>query len=140
MKRRADVVLAVGAVAFSATLVGCSGGDGDKKAGGVAFSRDGADSVLDLTASKFSYVGLPPAVKGPKVFFQLRNDDPMTQHELQVITPDGKSMGGIPPFVPGETKSVALELPPGNYLVRCMVRAVDTPHADMGMKNFLRVE
>ncbi len=105
-----------------------------------AFSRSDADTFIPVTAEGYRFVGIPRTVKGPKVLFEFKNDGSVA-HDLHVLrAPGGEEMGHIEPFGLGETYSLALELPPGNYIAWCQVKLIDAAHADLGMLNEFVVE
>jgi len=96
--------------------------------------------VVRVTLRDFAFEGVPPTVKGPKVYFEATNRGP-TEHELVVKNEAGKELGEIPAFDKAEKpESLALELEPGRYQLACLVRLGSKTHADLGMEAFFTVE
>lgn len=96
--------------------------------------------MVRVTANGFKFEGIPPNVKGPNVFFEMKNGGP-TQHQLELVrAPQGERIGGTEALAVGQSTTLALRLPPGQYLARCMVKLADTPHADLGMVAELHVQ
>lgn len=118
-------------------------GGGEHEHGGTgqaAFPKSEADADVHVTLVDFQFKGLPETIKGPKVFFEARNEGP-SQHELVVFDEDGSELGAIPPIEPGpELHSLAVELKPGRYRVECRVMAGDRTHAELGMRSEITVE
>lgn len=134
------VVLAVAALGAA-----CGNGDGHSDDAGHAhgeteaqFDKAAADTAVDVDAADFRFDKLPASVKGPNVYFTVKNVG-STDHELEVIGPDGEPVGVVGPFKKGETKTLAVKLPPGTYSVHCLVEEGNTTHAELGMKNDLTV-
>ncbi len=127
----------------TATGTGSATGAGEHEHGGTgqaAFAKSEADSDVHVTLADFQFKGLPETLKGPKVFFEARNEGP-SQHELEVFDEDGREIGAIPPFPPGrEVHTLAVELKPGRYRIECRVTAGDRTHAELGMRSEITVE
>lgn len=149
--RGAALVLAAATIAVGA----CGDGDDTPAAGSGAggehqhengggneatFSAADADSTVDVTMKDFVFIGIPAAVGGGKVFFEVSNEGP-SEHELVVFKKGGDDpVGGIEPFAQGKTETLALELEPGPYTVKCLVEVGDQTHADLGMQTDFTVE
>jgi len=88
--------------------------------------------TVTIEAMDYSYSGLAGLglTKGTTVEFRLHNDAPGEKHELEILAPDGKSLGEVGPTKPGKTGHVVLTLPvAGTYRVRCGI----DDHAAKGM-------
>ena len=109
---------------------------GERKA---SFSRSEAATVVTATMLDYAFGGIPATVKGTKVFFEVRNDGP-AQHEFLVAHADGKEAAEIEPFAAGASQTLAAELPPGDYKVRCLVQEGGKTHAELGMEATFTVE
>ena len=105
----------------------------------ASFPRSEADTAVDATMRDHVFAGIPATVKGPKVFFDVKNEGPR-QHEFLVAHADGKAAAEIEPYDTGRTETLAAELPPGTYKVRCLVQEGDKTHADLGMETTFTVE
>lgn len=128
---------AAAAVSFCAVLGACGGAD---EGAAQTFSKSQANTVVELTASRLLFHGMPDSVEGPSVFFEVVNQSDV-HHDLEVLkAPGGERMGRIEPFGPGEVRSLAVDLPPGNYIVRCEEKLIDARHSDLGMLDELVVK
>lgn len=106
-----------------------SGTHAGKHEGGsqADFSKADADTAVDVNATEFRFEGIPATVRGPKVFFTVRNRGGI-EHEFDV-----KGHGAIEPFGADQTETLALELEPGDYKVVCLVEEGDKTHEELGM-------
>ena len=102
------------------------------------FTEGEADTRAEVTLKDFEFVGLPPSVKGPKVYLDLVNVGAV-QHEMMILAADGKVAAAAPPFPGGNNKALPAELPPGSYTVECRIKEGDKTHAELGMKTQLTV-
>lgn len=104
---------------------------GDEEA---AFPIDEADITVRVNMKDFAFAGIPATVKGEKVLFEVTNDGP-SEHELVVFEKGADDIvRGIEPFAKTKTQMLAVELKPGAYTVRCLVKLGDQTHADLGMQ------
>lgn len=103
------------------------------------FDEKAATSTIPVTLQDYAFVGLPATTKGPNVLFEAKvvGGD---EHELRVVTKDGKFVGEIPPFKAGSTKKLALKLDPGTYVINCLVTEGKKTHEQLGMHAELVVE
>ena len=112
---------------------GSGSGTGSGAHGEEAFSEDEADTVVHATGSDFKFEGIPASVQGPKVYFEFTNEGP-SEHELEILGPDGEPVGEVEAMPAGEEGHLAVELEPGEYTAQCIV---ETPggetHASLGM-------
>lgn len=144
-------------VTVSLLAVACGGGDGgaasndasgdssDHAAGGHAhedtkaqFEESDADAVVTVEADDFVFRGIPPSVRGQNVFFRVTNVG-NAEHELKVVAPDGEPVAEMGAFGKGKTKTLAVKLQPGTYVLQCLVEEGNATHADLGMKSTLAV-
>ena len=126
--------------AGSATGAGEHGAHAEQGGSAKArFSSSEATTVVRTTLRDFAFDGVSPSVKGPKVLFEATNQGP-SSHELVVADEDGREVGAIPPFDRGLTKTLAVELEPGRYTTRCVVRLGNRTHAQLGMETSFTVE
>lgn len=112
----------------SGTAAGGSGTQaGEHK---TAFPESEANTVVRVVMRDYAFEGIPAEVTGPKVFFEATNQGP-TEHEVVVVDESGKELGEIEAFGKDkESKPLALELQPGRYRARCLVKLGDKTHAD----------
>lgn len=104
------------------TTAACGGGGSDN-----GFERAEADTAVDVTLADFAFRGLPASVKGEKVFFTATNAGP-SEHELEVLDPDGEAVDEIGAHPPGSgAKTLAVRLKPGTYTVRCILARRASP-------------
>ena len=133
------VLIVLGACGDSSSSSSSDDGhDHDHAETAARFTEEEADSRAEVTLKDFEFAGLPPTLKGPKVYLNLVNVGAV-QHELLVLAADGKEAAVAPPFPGGNNKSLAAEIPPGTYTVECRVKEGDRTHADLGMKATLVV-
>lgn len=103
-----------------------------------AFGASEATTRVDVTMRDFAFIGLPASVAGPNLLLTSKVDD-NRQHEVVVVDGDGTTVGAIPPFKKGATKTLAVRLDPGTYSVECLVKDGTKTHAQLGMKRQLKV-
>ena len=130
----------------SATGTGSASGMGDHASGSasgtqeaLAFEEADADTVVHVTLKDFEFEGLPASVKGPKVFFEAKNEGEHP-HELEILDSSGDAVDEIEAFGPDHEAALAVELEPGTYTIQCLVEEDGKTHADLGMKSTLTVE
>ncbi len=129
---------ASGTGAGSATGAGEHGEHGS--AAEANFSREEANGRVQAKLRDYQFENIPATVKGPKVFFEATNDGP-AEHELVVVDEHGKELGEIEAFKKGDgVKTLALELAPGRYKARCLVKLGEGTHVDQGMEAGFTVE
>lgn len=104
----------------------------------TAFPRSQASERVEIELVDFSFVGMPATVTGPKAFFSGVNKGP-SDHEMEIIDQDGRSVGAVKPYPKGQTRELAVELQPGTYTIQCLVKQGDQTHAQLGMKNTFAV-
>jgi plastocyanin len=126
---------ASGSVSGSVSGTGSASGS---TTGDAPFEEADADTVVHASAKDFAFEGIPASVQGPKVYFELENKGP-SEHELEVLKPDGEPAGEIPAMAAGKEGSLAVELVPGEYTVQCIVEVGDKTHAELGMTQKLTV-
>ena len=102
------------------------------------FDKADATTSVDVDAADYRFDKLPATVQGPNVFFTVKNVG-SADHEFEVIGPDGEPVGEIGAFKRGVTKTLAIKLAPGKYVVQCLVDEGAKNHAELGMKNDLTV-
>lgn len=104
-----------------------------------AHSPQGAgEQVVDVTLRDFEVIAQPSTVSAGRVTFRIRNEGPSV-HELYVVRSDqppgnlptvagGKIkkestnlVAEQPPFDPGSTKTLTVNLSPGQYVLLCNV-------------------
>ncbi len=101
-------------------------------AGASAYDRN-----VEVTAKEYALTGLAgyPAKVGERIEFTLENRG-TTQHELEVLGPDGKAVGEVGPTDPGKGGEVVLTLATaGTYTYLCGI----ADHADRGMRGSFTV-
>lgn len=126
----------VPALCAGALLMAGACGEGDKD-----FDRADADSTVEVTLTDFAFKGLPATVKGERVFFSATNAGP-SEHELEVLGPDGKAVEEIEAHAPGSgTKTMAIRLKPGTYTLQCILKTPEgKSHAELGMTAKVQVQ
>jgi ABC-type glycerol-3-phosphate transport system substrate-binding protein len=118
-----------GSASGSASGTG-TGGSATQAGQATAFPKSDANTVVTVKMRDFAFEGLPAMVKGPKVYFEATNDGP-AEHEVVIVDSGGKELGEIEAFAKGaESKPLAIELNPGRYQARCLVKLGDRTHAD----------
>jgi uncharacterized cupredoxin-like copper-binding protein len=96
------------------------------------------DRTADVTAIDYAYQGLEGLTftTGETVEFALTNAAPAEEHEMEVLGPDGQTIGEVGPTKPGATGTVVLTLGErGTYRVRCGI----DDHAKKGMSGTFSV-
>lgn len=122
-------------------LAGCGSADADGSTTASTMAKDkgkttGKATVVEVGLENYRFEGLPDTIKGPKVRFDAVNRGP-SEHELEVIGPDGKAVGEIEAMPAGEMGSMEVNLPPGKYAAQCLVEEEGKTHAELGMtQNF----
>lgn len=105
------------------------GGDED-----APFPLAEADVTVKVSMKDFAFAGLPSMLEGEKVLFELTNAGP-SEHEFVVFEKGGsEAVRGVRPFAKGKTEMLALELEPGSYTAKCLVKVGGQTHADLGMQ------
>lgn len=129
---------------------GCGGGTGTGSASGSAsapatgddtapaFPKTDADTVVHVEAHDYRYTLDMKRAQGPKVFFEVKNAG-KHDHEFEVVGADGKTVDEIPEFAPDQGRTLAVELSPGTYTLRCLLVTGGKTHADLGMTTEFRV-
>lgn len=105
--------------------------------GGAEAAKPTYDRQVEVTATDYALTGLSgfTAKVGEKVEFKLENKG-STQHELEILGPDGKVIGEVGPTDPGKDGEVVLELTvAGTYTYLCGI----ADHASRGMKGTFTV-
>src|SRR3954463_14729503 len=133
------------ALSFGLVLAACGGGSGSgtasvsgsgSGAGGeeeaLVFPQAEATPVVDVTLQDYAFVGIPPSVQGPKVFFKTKIKG-SSSHELEILDAEGDAVGEIPAYEGTETKELALKLSPGTYTAQCLVKEGAKTHKQLGM-------
>jgi plastocyanin len=107
-------------------------------AGPTASAADAAyDREVAVTAKEYAFSGLEgfTAKVGEKIEFVLHNQG-TTQHELEILGPDGKNIGEVGPTDAGANGKVVIALTvPGTYTYLCGL----ADHASRGMKGTFTV-
>ncbi|HUQ39279.1 MAG TPA: hypothetical protein VM030_03930 [Acidimicrobiales bacterium] len=99
----------------------------------TAFKATQASDAVPIEAREYSFVGAPATITGPRVFFTLTNKG-REEHEMEVYDADGKEYGEIPELAPGAKGDLAVELQPGTYTIKCLVKDGTKTHEELGMK------
>ncbi|MCA1713276.1 MAG: cupredoxin domain-containing protein [Actinobacteria bacterium] len=95
------------------------------------------DREVEVTAKEYAFTGLEgfTAKVGEKIEFKLENKG-STEHEFEVLGPDGKDVGEVGPTAPGKDGEVVLTLDkPGTYTYLCGI----ADHESRGMKGTFTV-
>src|SRR5688572_17477529 len=88
----------------------------------AAFPIDEADITVRVDMKDFAFTGVPATVLGEKVLFEVTNDGP-SEHELVVFEKGAdEAVRGIEPLAKTKTQMLAVELKPGPFTVKCLVR------------------
>lgn len=103
------------------------------------FARAAATETVAISLVDFSFVDMPATVKGPRVLFRANNNGP-SPHEMEIVDQNGAAVGVIKPFVKGQRRELAIELQPGTYTLRCLVKQGGETHAQLGMTSTFVVE
>lgn len=102
----------------------------------AAFSQAEADSVVTTGLVSYGFTGIPASTKGPRIFISATNDEGV-EHEL-IIKHGNEALMAIDPFKDG-TKTLAVELDPGDYTLVCLIDEGAKTHAQLGMQTTLTV-
>lgn len=93
-----------------------------------------ATQVVKISMRDYAYIDMPASVTGPRVRIEGKNNGP-SAHEMVVFDADGNEVGGVEPFVSGESKALSIELTAGTYELRCRIAITPSEtHADRGMR------
>ena len=95
------------------------------------------DREVEVTAKDDGFTGLAgfTAKVGEKIEFKLENAG-TTQHELEVLGPDGTNVGEVGPTAPGKDGEVVIELTKaGTYTYKCGI----DDHASHGLQGTFTV-
>lgn len=107
-------------------------------AGAAAKQQEEAyDREVEVEATDHAFEGLSSftAKTGEKIEFKLENKG-TTEHELEILGPDGKEAGEVAPVKPGATGEAVITLTvPGTYSYKCGIG----DHADKGLKGTFTV-
>jgi hypothetical protein len=136
----------VAAIAIAIVVGGCggsggSGNDGHDHGGAEsspatakpAFAKADATTALDVTLQDYAFVGIPDTVTGPKVYFATTIKG-SSSHELVLFDERGEAVGDVRPFEAPAHPALAVELAPGTYVAKCLVKEGSRTHADLGMR------
>jgi uncharacterized cupredoxin-like copper-binding protein len=127
-----------GSASGSGTHSGSGSGSGSA-AVAPAFQEADASTVVEVDMVDFRFSGLPETVKGPKVFFKVKNSGP-SHHELVVVGADGRHLGEVHELESGKSGTLAIELAPGTYTAQCLTKADDKTHVQLGLESTFKVE
>lgn len=114
--------VAWGLAACVLLLAGCGGGKGASAPAVPA-------GPVQLNVKEWAVEIGSPAVKAGKVTLQVKNAGSL-EHDFVV-----EGVGKIPLLLPGETRTLELELKPGSYTVLCSLPG----HKEAGMQTKLTV-
>ena len=115
-----------------ASASGSASGSASASASAPGFSEKEADGVVRVSGREYAFSVEPATVSGPKVFFEFTNDG-REDHELVVFSSAGEELGEVHELAPGKSGTLALELAPGTYQLKCLVEKDGRTHADLGM-------
>ena len=96
-----------------------------------------AATTVKVTAKDFTFDGMAGVApkKGDSVDFDLSNAGP-SKHELEIVGPDGKTLGDVAAIDPGQTGSTTVSFKKaGTYTYRCDFAG----HAALGMQGTFAV-
>jgi plastocyanin len=122
----------VGGGSASGLASGSASGSASASASAPGFGEKEADGVVRVSGKEYAFTVEPAAVDGPKVFFRFTNEGD-EEHELVVFSPKGEELGEVHELAPGKSGTLALELAPGTYQLKCLVEKDGKTHADLGM-------
>ena len=103
-----------------------------------AFAESEADTVVHVGALDYRFELDRPDAKGTKVLFEVANKGEH-DHEFEILDADGDAVDEIEAFAPGAERTLAVELQPGTYTLRCILDTNGKSHADLGMTTQFRV-
>lgn len=148
---RRVMALAVPAVAIASVLGACGGSDaggGDHTSSSddhkgshgsrepAGFAASDADAVVTTELVSYGFTGIPESVKGPRVFFVASNREG-TDHEL-IVRKGDEELYELEAFKKG-SKTLAVELEPGQYELVCLIDEGAKTHEELGMRAALTV-
>jgi uncharacterized protein YceK len=116
-----------------------AGGEGEEHSGehdheSADFPAAEATQVVKISMRDYAFIDMPASVTGPRLRIEGKNNGP-SAHEMIVFDADGNEVGGVKPFLSGESKPLSLELTAGAYEMRCQIAITETEtHADRGMR------
>ena len=111
-----------------------AGGEEDHGHSAATFPVAEATQVVKISMRDYAYIDMPASVTGPRVRIEGKNNGP-SAHEMVVFDADGNEVGGVAPFVSGESKALSIELTAGTYELRCRIAISPTEtHTDRGMR------
>lgn len=109
-------------------------GEHDEHDENADFPAADATDIAKISTRDFVFVDMPATVTGPKLRIEASNDGP-SAHEIVVFDADGTEIGGVEPFLTGDSAELSVELPAGTYELRCEIALSDTEtHFDRGMR------
>jgi uncharacterized cupredoxin-like copper-binding protein len=143
---RRFAALFVIAAAVAVPIAGCGGGSDDNStsadtSGGGAppasttASGGGSGQTVDMTAADFKFDPSDPTVKSGQVTFNLKNDG-QVPHSLEIEDVNGQDQEIEGDVQPGQSGTLAVNLPPGKYEFYCPV----ANHKEMGMEGEITVK
>jgi uncharacterized cupredoxin-like copper-binding protein len=139
--RRFAALFAIGA-AVAVPMVGCGGSSDDDSTSNAATQASttgggaaGAGGSVDLTATDFKFDPSEPTVKAGEVTVNLKNDG-QTTHSLEIEDVNGQDQELEGDVSPGQSGTLKVNLPPGNYEFYCPV----DDHKEMGMEGEITVQ
>jgi uncharacterized cupredoxin-like copper-binding protein len=140
--RRFAALLAIGA-AFAVPVVGCGGSSDDNSTSNAATqvsttggaAATGAGGTVNLAATDFKFNPSDPSVSSGQVTFNLKNDG-QTTHSLEIEDVNGHDQELEGDVSPGQSGTLKVNLPPGNYEFYCPV----DDHKQMGMEGEITVK
>jgi len=113
---------------------GGAGGKEDHGHSAATFPVAEATQVVKISMRDYAYIDMPASVTGPRVRIEGKNNGP-SAHEMVVLDADGNEVGGVAPFVSGESEDLSIELTAGTYELRCRIAISPTEtHSDRGMR------
>ena len=143
-KRRAVALLTI-AGALAVPIAGCGGSDDNSddndnastaaSASTTAAAAGGAGGTVDLAATDYKFSPSDPTVKSGEVTFNLKNDGQVT-HSLEIEDVNGSDQELEGDVSPGQSGTLKVNLPPGNYEFYCPVGN----HKEMGMTGEITVK
>src|SRR5258708_2899182 len=112
----------------SASASGSASAPADTDKTHATFDAAAATTKVTVKAVEFSYQVTPAQAVGPKVFFEVTNGGTIN-HELEIVGLDGRTVDEIGEFKPGETKTLAVDMPAGTYVLQCLLVKDGQTHA-----------
>ncbi|HSD23420.1 MAG TPA: cupredoxin domain-containing protein [Solirubrobacterales bacterium] len=134
------------AAAAAVPIAGCGGGGNDNgtsadtgggatQASTTAGGAGGGSETVDLTAVDYKFNPSDKTVKSGNVSFNLKNDG-QTAHSLEIEDVNGQDKELEGEVSPGQSGTLAVNLPPGKYEFYCPVDG----HRQMGMEGEITVK